>query len=252
MRYSTSEQITYWLFKDKIPLTKVLIVCNIFSFLAIVLFHVNALVALLTFSSRSAAAMPWTLVTYPFIAISSPISILFSIYWLWIAGASLERSWGTQRYGLFFFSMCAVFAASLWAGTIVTGMPVQLDGLWLPLAGVTIAFAMMNPEQQILFMFVLPLKLKYLALLDVVLVLIAFGSSNLLMGLFALVGCAYSYWWVRPRRYVSSSRAPKAEVVRIFRRQSIFSKLNPLYWLREYRERKRLRRLLEGPDDRDR
>ncbi|MEN6357921.1 MAG: rhomboid family intramembrane serine protease [Armatimonadota bacterium] len=251
--YTTSDKIRYWLFEDRIPLTKLIIIANAATFIAITLFKLGIFTYLLGFNSAIALKMPWTFVTYPLVAVGGDIiSLLFGAYWLWVAGGSLERSWDTGRYALYFFLMCAITACGLWIGYVLLNIQISLIGLWLPLAGVTIAWAMMNPEQQILFFFIIPMKLKYLALLDVVLVLISYGQVNLLLGLFALLGCAFSYWYILPHDFGVRTRQDRGQVVRVHRRQSIMHKLNPFGWIKEKRDKDRLRKLFDdsyGDDD---
>lgn len=246
-RYSVQDRLTYWLYRDRIPVVKLLIVSNILTFLAIRLSGAGKYLGWLAFDADTAFAAPWTLFTYPLIASCCGIvSLLFGYYWLWIAGGSLERAWGSRVFAWYFFLMSAVTALGLCVGSFMTGAPVSVAGLWLPIAGVTIAFAMLNPEEQILFMFILPLKLKYLALLDVVLVLISFGSGGrLLMGVFALAGCAVSYWYVRRGRWLGSHLDTRHDrVIRIHPRHAVRKSWNPIKRYRDYRERKRLRNLL--------
>jgi membrane associated rhomboid family serine protease len=251
--YTTADKIRYWLFQDKIPLAKIIILCNAVTFLAIALFKLDAISVLLSFSTPLLPAMPWTALTYPLVwATPDAVGLLFSGYWLWVAGGSLERAWGTVAFGIYFFLMCAISALALYAGTIITGIPVELINLWLPIAGVTVAFGMMNPEQQILFFFVIPLKLKYLALLDVVIVLVQYGQINLLLGVLALAGCAFSYLYVvRPIRLPESRRESRGQVMRVYGKSR--RSMNPLRWVKEYKDRQRLKKLFDKsfPEDND-
>ena len=248
---TTTDKISYWLFADRIPLTKILIISNIITFVLLALFKVAAIPYFLGFYSESFIMMPWTILSYPFVgACCGVISLLFSAYWLWWAGGSLERSWGTRTFGFYFFTMCAISALGLYLGSMVTGVPTNVLGLWLPIAGITVSFAMLNPEQQILFMFIIPLKLKYLAILDVAMVLISYGRITPLLGVIALAGCAYAYWYVRPGRFAFSERKPRGQVVRVFNR-GFLHKLNPFGWVRNYRDQKRLKRLFDRTDWKD-
>jgi len=238
-----SERARYWLFADRIPVTKSVIISGVVTFLFIT-FGADSLAALLGYSSRSLLLLPWTAVTYPLVGDYSPISLLFASYWMWVAGGSLERSWGSRVFGIYFFVISAITALALYAAAVMTGVPTSLAGLWLPLAGVTVAFAMMNPEQQILFFFIIPMKLKYLAVLDVALVLVSYARPNPLLGVFALAGCAISYWYVTQGGslgFPSRRRPRQGDVVRVYDRRSLFSKLNPIRWYRDRRERKRLK-----------
>lgn len=232
------------------PLTWLIILSFTTTFLALELFKAGAIHSYLGFNSGQFIRMPWTLFTYPLVGIccrqfGPVIGLLFVAYWLWWAGGSLERSWGTKTYGLFFFGMSAISALGLVVGGHLTSLPTSAAGLLLPLAGVTMAFAMLNPEQEILMMLFLPLKLKYLALIDVISVFIHFGRINLLLGVFALAGCAFSYWYVKRSRLSFSpvKTVCKGDVVRIYRKRSALRLLNPLSWYTDYRDRERLKKL---------
>jgi membrane associated rhomboid family serine protease len=256
---SYQNKASYWIYGDRIPVTKLLILANVVAFISVALFKIGLIPNLLGFSTAAFQAQPWTvwtLFTYPLTGIESPISLLFAGYWLWWAGGSLERSWGSRTFGLYFFGMSAVSALGLFLGFFLTGINVSLTGLWLPLAGVTVAYAMLNPEQQILFMFVIPLKLKYLAAIDAVLVLVSFGQMHLLLGVLGLSGCALSYWYVRRGRNMSFAPSPRRsaddfEIIRMRPRHTEKRELNPFKWYAKYKERKRLKDLFNrsGFDD---
>jgi len=246
---TTRDAILYWLFADRIPVTKLLIISNAVTFLAIALFRGGGALYDLSFGSGWVIRKPWTAFTYPLIGhCPSPISLLFAGYWLWVAGGSLERSWGSQTFSIYFFGMSAVSALGLLLGSLLLGVPTGAVGLWLPLAGVTMALAALNPEEQILFFFLIPLKLKYLAFIDVAAVLIGYGQISPVLGVFALAGCAFSYWYVRGRRIGfcrPSGVKRRGKVIRLYERPSFLSRLNPLRWYKEYRERKRLKDLFD-------
>jgi len=244
-----AEKTRYWLIQDKIPFTKSLLVANLLTFLLVELFHADKLLLYLGFMQPGEFPINiWTAVTYPLLGCGSILCLIFSLYWLWLAGGSLERSWGSINFAVFFFAVSALTAASLAAGSYLTGAPVALAGLLVPLAAVTVAFGLLNPEEQILFMCIIPLKLKYLALLSAVLLFISFGSQHLLLGVFSLAGCAAAYWYVRSgrrlnlgRRYYPSDRDIRVLQLPCSRRRFP----NPLRWYRECRERRWLRKFLD-------
>lgn len=255
--YTAAEKFRYWLFQDKIPLVKILILSNILTFLAIALFKLDVIALYFSYNTQLFTIHPWTVLTYPLVWVTmSPISLLFSCYWLWIAGGSLERAWGTRNFGVFFFQMAALSAGGLFLGWLLTGVPSGIYNLWVPLAGLTVAFAMLNPEQQIMFMLVIPLKLKYLAMLSVGLLAVSYGAINLALGLFVLAGCAYAYW--RVRRPITRLSAPRGEsegkIIRVFERRRPARRLNPFAAMKEREEQKRLKELFErsfGDDEND-
>ncbi len=243
--YTTKDKITYWLFQDRIPVVKLVIVANILTFLMMAIFRVAQVQQFLAFSADRVFVMPWTLFTYPLLGVGGVLALLFGGYWLWMAGGSLERSWGSKTFGLYFFLMSAVTALSLFVGSMLTGRAVSLEGLWLPIAGVTVAFAMLNPEQVILFFFILPLKLKYLALIDAAIVLVQYGGMHPLLGLFALAGCGASYWYVcGPKPITFGAKRQRAEIIRITPPHAVRQPWSPTRWYQDYKAKKRLERML--------
>lgn len=253
MRYRESawDKAVYFMIRDRIPVTKTLILLNILTLFLTKLFQLEFLVGWLAFNPATFIARPWTALTYPFVWDSvGIISLLFAGYWLWVAGGSLERAWGSVRFAVFFLAMSAISALGLFVGVVLWNLlrPMSMffpgaSGLWFPLAGVTVAFGMMNPEQVILFMFFIPLKLKYLALIDAAIVFFSYVAAPV-VAVFALSGCAFAYWYVRVGASLSSYRsAPprprQAEVIRVFSRRRRFP--NPLAWMKERRERRKLK-----------
>ncbi|MCX6343598.1 MAG: DUF1751 domain-containing protein [Armatimonadetes bacterium] len=253
--YTPAEKFKYWLFQDKIPLTKILILSNLITFLAIRLFHVSAVMEYMSFSPLWVLKYPWTVLTYPFIGTCcptwGPIGLLFSLYWLWVAGGSLERSWGFGRYSVYLFSVTVLSALGIFIGGYIISLPVPLAGLLLPLSCITISFAMLNPEQEIILI-IIPMKLKYLAILDFALTFISYGQYNLILGLFALSGCTYAYWYVmRPTRISAPASKNQGDIVRVFGKRSIWRMLNPFAWIKEWNDKRKLKKFFDKSDFKD-
>lgn len=247
----TLQDCAYWLTKDRIPVTKAIVVSNVLTLVLWGLFRVGA-IGLLAFSSGSAVARPWTFFTYPLISDTDLLGVVFAVYWLWIAGGSLERSMGSTNFGIYFFLMSAVSALGLFIGGFLCGLSIPA-GIWIALAGLTVSFAMRNPEDVILFMFVLPLKLKYLALISAASLLFTYGRMNLILGIFSVLGCVACYLhatqgslsglrsWGRSHDNVIHIRPPHA----------IRWDFNVVHWYRSRRDEKRLKDLFKrsGMDD---
>ncbi|MCL6519329.1 MAG: rhomboid family intramembrane serine protease [Armatimonadetes bacterium] len=242
-------KMKHWIFHDGIPVTKSVIIANIITFLGMVLFRMRIIEEYFVFTTSQLFAKPWTVVTYPLVGIfGGIIYMLFAIYWLWLAGGSLERSWGSRTYAAFFFITSALTAFGLYVGSMLIGTSTSAAGLWLPIAAVTVAWAMLNPEQQILFMFFIPLRLKWVALISVGIVFIEYGSRNLILGVFALAGCGAAYWYAKSGtafHFGTSRRRVQDNIIRIRPRYSRSRTFNPLKWYKEYRQRKRLEDLFK-------
>lgn len=103
----------------------------------------------------------WRLITFIFIPPDSSILfILFSLYFYWLIGNALENQWGAFRFNLYY--LCGMIC------TVVAGMITgYATNSYLNLS-LFLAFALMYPDYEVMVFFILPVKMKYLALLDVV------------------------------------------------------------------------------------
>ena len=102
----------------------------------------------------------WRLVTFVFVPpSSSPIFILFALYFYYMIGVGLENQWGKVKFNLYYLvGMLGSIIAAL-----ITG---YADNTFLNLS-------LFFDEQVLLFM-ILPIKMKYLALVDAALYLYYF------------------------------------------------------------------------------
>ena len=106
----------------------------------------------------------WRLVTFVFVPPnSSPLFILFALYFYYTIGMALEARWGKVKFNLYYLvgMICAIIAA------LITG---YAGNSFLNLS-LFFAFAAMFPDEEVLLFMILPIKMKWLALLDAVLYL---------------------------------------------------------------------------------
>lgn len=101
----------------------------------------------------------WRLVTFLIVpAMQSPLYALLTMYFYYFIGIALEARWGARRF-LLYYVLGAVGAAI--AGLITGyGMNTHLN------LSLFFAFAIMNPEYQLLLFFVLPVKVKWMAVVN--------------------------------------------------------------------------------------
>ena len=130
------------------------------------------LYSLMTLTRRGLfAGQIWRLVTFIFVPpSSSPVFIIFSLYFYYMIGMSLERRWGKVKFNLYYFiGMLAAIVACL-----ITG---YAGNTFLNLS-LFFAFAAMFPEEEVLLFMILPIKMKYLAVLDAALYTYQFLVGN--------------------------------------------------------------------------
>lgn len=107
----------------------------------------------------------WRLITYIFIPpASSPIFIVFILYFYYIIGISLEHEWGSFRFNLYYLlGMVGTTIAALITGSATS--------VYLNLS-LFLAFAYIYPNFEMLLFFILPIKVKYLAYFEWVFIII--------------------------------------------------------------------------------
>jgi membrane associated rhomboid family serine protease len=184
------------------PVTKSLaLLAGLVSLLSYILhwIHIENIINLLILNPFDFTRFPWTLVTFPLVN-SDLLNLLFSVLWLWMAGGSLERSWGSITYGFFVLLVILVTGIAMaFVGRILT-IPFTVEGLWLPLVGITWAWAALYPDREILFFGIIPLKAIWLAWIDIALTFFSFLKVHPyfgpLVGLASLSGIAVVYLFI--------------------------------------------------------
>ena len=116
----------------------------------------------------------WRLFTFlftPGVGIGTdPVGILFFAMYLMFLhtmGSALEATWGTARYNLFVLLSWAASLFSAVLGGLLLGGAVPGSNLYL-YSSIFLAFAWLFPDYEILLFLVLPVKVKWLALLAVI------------------------------------------------------------------------------------
>ena len=115
----------------------------------------------------------WRLITFVFVPpASSPIFVLFALYFYYMIGVALERRWGKVRFNLYY----GVGMVCAWIACLLTG---YATNTYLNLS-LFFAFAAMFPNEEVYLFGILPIKVKYLALVDVLIYLQQFiaGSAS--------------------------------------------------------------------------
>ena len=115
----------------------------------------------------------WRLVTFVFVPpSSSPIFILFALYFYYLIGMGLEHRWGKVKFNLYYL----VGMVSAVISALITG---YASNSFLNLS-LFFAYAALYPDEEVLLFMILPIKMKYLAALDAALYLYQFivGSAS--------------------------------------------------------------------------
>ncbi len=160
---------------------------------------------------------------------TQPISLLFLVLLYYSLGTVLERTWGTFRYNVYifsglFFTVLAVFIfyAVYYFGF---GMEISLSSVGLISTNyitmsIFLAFAAIYPEMEVYLYFILPIKMKWMALVYAAMALYYFVSrgtvTRVAIGASLLNFVIFFLSTRNLKRYSPKERARKAR----FRQQS--------------------------------
>jgi hypothetical protein len=114
---------------------------------------------------RIARGEIWRAVTWVATAwgISNPISFAISLYFTYFIGSTLEHIWGAAKFNVYYLLGVAFHIAYGMAVWFIFGARVPMDAGFLNMS-MFFAFAAYMPEQRVTLFFVLPVKVKWLAL----------------------------------------------------------------------------------------
>ena len=119
---------------------------------------------------------PWRVITFMFLP--PPVGGRFSLmllpfaWWLlYLMGGALEDHWGALRYNLY---LLTGFLITVAAAFVTPGFPATNYYLMI---GISLAFAWLNPNFELMLFFILPLKMKWLAVIS-----LAFMTRDFFLG----------------------------------------------------------------------
>lgn len=96
---------------------------------------------------------------------TSIIFIFFTLYFYYMIGTVLERSWGAFKFNVYFFSGVLLHVIAAIIIYLVFGYNYHMNTYYINLA-LFMAFAYEQPDMEVLLFFVLPIKIKWLAYFD--------------------------------------------------------------------------------------
>lgn len=128
----------------------------------------------------------WRIFTFMFIPQSFSVwAILFFYFYYWI-GNILEQHWGTPRFNIFLLSGVVLTIIYAFIIYFVTGKSFAVGTYYIYLS-MFFSFATLFPDLQVLFMFIIPLKVKWLALIDAIYFVMAIVTMPFPVNLVPLV-----------------------------------------------------------------
>ncbi len=120
----------------------------------------------------------WRLITF---LIQTPNSnilfFIFTLYLYYMLGQTLEQTWGAFRFNVYYFSGVIFTIIGSFIVYFATGQVYLLDTYYINMS-LFLAFAFVYPDMQLLLMFLIPVKIKWLAYLDMAFFAYSFFVGN--------------------------------------------------------------------------
>lgn len=134
----------------------------------------------------------WRVFTWILMPPSSfSIFTIIMLFFYYSLGTSLERTWGTFRYNVYIFSgmiftllgAFALYFIYVYLGhnpaPIVGGFVSEAFSTYYVNLSIFLAFAACYPDMRVMLYFIIPIKIKWMAYLDIAILAISFFSGNM-------------------------------------------------------------------------
>ena len=180
----------------------------------------STLLTLLAFlPARIMRGEVWRLLTWVFLPLND--NLIFTalmLYFYYFIGSTLEREWGTPKFTIYYLSGVILNIIYGFAAYYIQGGFLYLAPNFINLS-MFLAFAALFPDQRIMLFFFIPIKIKWLALVDALFFAYSIGAElvlghivNALLPLVAilnfLVICGYDV--LRRLRPIKARSSPQA------------------------------------------
>lgn len=140
----------------------------------------------------------WQLVTHPLLHDpGSPIGFLINCLVFYFFAGTIETALGTQRF-IRLYIITAIGGAVI--GLLFSGLVsfnVPHAGMMPSLLALIVVFGLLQPEATILFMFVLPIKAKYISYGTIIVTALTFLAKANVHGAYHLGGILFAYLYFR-------------------------------------------------------
>lgn len=125
----------------------------------------------------------WRVLTFIFLPPDVPVLFAaFAFYFIWLIGIGLEERWGSFRFNVYYFLGII--------GNLIVGFCIGYTGNYVLNLSLFLAFAILYPDFEVLLFFFIPVKIKWLALLDALSLVFMLLVGTMEMRLLVLVSVA--------------------------------------------------------------
>lgn len=120
----------------------------------------------------------WRLVTFTIVPGSTRLlTLAISLYFYYFIGSTLERQWGKAKFTVYYLTGVLFTVVYGIAAYLITGVNCGATATYINLS-MFFSFATLFPETRVLLFFFIPIKIKWLAIVDAAVFLLAVISGS--------------------------------------------------------------------------
>ena len=158
------------------------------------------------------------LISFALIPPSTGMLALIAIYFYYWIGSTLEQYWGTPQFTIYFFTGIILTVLYGFLIYFITGVSIPITAEYVYLS-MFFSFAVLFPDMQVLLFFVIPVKMKWLAILDAAFFVYGILTASVPMNLLPVVAVLNFFLFCGGDLLRMLPRRPSAKTVN-FRRES--------------------------------
>lgn len=108
----------------------------------------------------------WRIITYVLIPTNDGIWLMFSLFFYYWLGETLENLWGSTRFTVYYASGMLLTALAAILAFFIDGLSIPLYGASYVNTALFMAYALTYPEAGVRICFIIPVKMKWLAAIE--------------------------------------------------------------------------------------
>jgi len=144
--------------------------------------------------SKVVAGEWWRLVTFLFDPpITNPLFAFFFWYLFYMFGTTLEANWGAFRYNVYLLLGYVASGVMAFVAWFAVGVPGEIANNGFLYASVFLAFARLYPDFVLMLMFILPVKVRWLALFTWIIYGVTVVTAPLTLASAMVVASVFNY-----------------------------------------------------------
>jgi len=164
-----------------------IVIANVVIWLFGLMDTTHTLIGLLEFDAAMILkGQVWRIITFMFIPNSTGYLALIFFYFYYFIGKTLEEQWGTPRFNIYFFTGVLLTVIYGFIIYFATGYSYAIGAEYIYLS-MFFSFATLYPDMKVLLFFFIPVKMKWLAIVDAVIFVVGIVTVRFPFNLLPLV-----------------------------------------------------------------